>query len=620
MPPILQSKRPKDLKDTLKKFLHYLGKHKILLLIIAILVTLSALANLLGTYMFQPIIDNFADPNSDKFENLWQAIILEASIYIVGALSTLGYTQIMIYLAQKVIYELRKDMFAKMETLPLSFFDHQTHGQIMSTYTNDIDMLADAMNNAFAMLISNFIQIVGLFVLIFVLNWLLSIICTIFYIIIFFYVLNASKKAKQNFEKQQAAMAKLNGFVEESLSGQKVVKVFNHEEENILEFAKQNKFLKEVGENALRYSFSMVPFVVSVSYINYAVVAIIGAMLTIHPLFGITFSVGGISAYLVFVRQGTMPINQFTQQANLLLGGMAGAERIFKLIDEEAEIDDGNITLVNVKENNGTLIEVNEKTDLWAWKKSDDTLVKLQGDVRFYNVDFSYYKDKPILTDLSLYAKPAQKIAFVGSTGAGKTTITNLINRFYEIADGTITYDGIDIRQIKKHDLRQSLGIVLQDTHLFTGTIKDNVKYGKLDATDDEVIMAAKLANADNFIRRLPDGYNTFIKADGANLSQGQRQLLSIARAMIANTPVLILDEATSSIDTRTESLVEKGMDKLMEGRTVFMIAHRLSTIKNANAIMVLEHGKIIERGTHKELLEKKGIYYKLYTGALELD
>ena len=620
MPPILQSKRPKDLKDTLKKFLHYLGKHKILLLIIAILVTLSALANLLGTYMFQPIIDNFADPNSDKFENLWQAIILEASIYIVGALSTLGYTQIMIYLAQKVIYELRKDMFAKMETLPLAFFDHQTHGQIMSTYTNDIDMLADAMNNAFAMLISNFIQIVGLFVLIFVLNWLLSIICTIFYIIIFFYVLNASKKAKQNFEKQQAAMAKLNGFVEESLSGQKVVKVFNHEEENILEFAKQNKFLKEVGENALRYSFSMVPFVVSVSYINYAVVAIIGAMLTIHPLFGITFSVGGISAYLVFVRQGTMPINQFTQQANLLLGGMAGAERIFKLIDEEAEIDDGNITLVNVKENNGTLIEVNEKTDLWAWKKSDDTLVKLQGDVRFYNVDFSYYKDKPILTDLSLYAKPAQKIAFVGSTGAGKTTITNLINRFYEIADGTITYDDIDIRQIKKHDLRQSLGIVLQDTHLFTGTIKDNIKYGKLDATDDEVIMAAKLANADNFIRRLPDGYNTFIKADGANLSQGQRQLLSIARAMIANTPVLILDEATSSIDTRTESLVEKGMDKLMEGRTVFMIAHRLSTIKNANAIMVLEHGKIIERGTHKELLEKKGIYYKLYTGALELD
>ena len=620
MPPILQSKRPKDLKDTLKKFLHYLGKHKILLLIIAILVTLSALANLLGTYMFQPIIDNFADPNSDKFENLWQAIILEASIYIVGALSTLGYTQIMIYLAQKVIYELRKDMFAKMETLPLAFFDHQTHGQIMSTYTNDIDMLADAMNNAFAMLISNFIQIVGLFVLIFVLNWLLSIICTIFYIIIFFYVLNASKKAKQNFEKQQAAMAKLNGFVEESLSGQKVVKVFNHEEENILEFAKQNKFLKEVGENALRYSFSMVPFVVSVSYINYAVVAIIGAMLTIHPLFGITFSVGGISAYLVFVRQGTMPINQFTQQANLLLGGMAGAERIFKLIDEESEIDDGNITLVNVKENNGTLIEVNEKTDLWAWKKSDDTLVKLQGDVRFYNVDFSYYKDKPILTDLSLYAKPAQKIAFVGSTGAGKTTITNLINRFYEIADGTITYDGIDIRQIKKHDLRQSLGIVLQDTHLFTGTIKDNIKYGKLDATDDEVIMAAKLANADNFIRRLPDGYNTFIKADGANLSQGQRQLLSIARAMIANTPVLILDEATSSIDTRTESLVEKGMDKLMEGRTVFMIAHRLSTIKNANAIMVLEHGKIIERGTHKELLEKKGIYYKLYTGALELD
>lgn len=620
MPPILQSKRPTNLKGTLKKFLKYLGKHKFLLLIVAILVTLSALANLLGTFMFQPIIDEFADPNSNKFHILWQGILLEASIYFVGALSTLGYTQIMIYLAQKVIYELRRDMFSKMETLPLSFFDHQTHGQIMSNYTNDIDMLADAMNNAFAMLISNFIQIVGLFVLIYILNWLLSILCTIFYIIIFLYVVNASKKAKRNFEKQQEAMAKLNGFVEESLAGQKVVKVFNHEQDNIDKFIKQNKFLQQVGENALRYSFSMVPFVVSISYINYAVVAIIGALLTIHPLLGVTFSVGGISAYLVFVRQGTMPINQFTQQANLLLGGMAGAERIFKLIDEQAEIDDGNITLVNVKENNANLIEVNEKTNLWAWKKADDTLVKLRGDVRFYNVDFAYYDDKPILTDLSLYAKPGQKIAFVGSTGAGKTTITNLINRFYEINSGTITYDGLDIKNIKKSDLRQSLGIVLQDTHLFTGTIKDNIKYGKLDATDDEVVLAAKLANADSFIKRLPNGYNTYIKSDGANLSQGQRQLLSIARAMIADLPVLILDEATSSIDTRTEALVEKGMDKLMEGRTVFMIAHRLSTIKNANAIMVLEHGKIIERGTHDELLAKRGVYYQLYTGALELE
>lgn len=620
MPPILGSKRPKNLKRTAKQFLHYLGRHKILLFVVAILVTISALANLLGTYMFKPIIDEFASPESDNFKNLWQGILLEACIYLCGALATLGYTQIMVYLAQKVIFELRRDMFSKMETLPLSFFDHQTHGQIMSNYTNDIDMLADSMNNAFAMLISNFIQIVGLFVLIFILNWLLSILCTIFYIIIFIYVLYASKRAKKNFEKQQEAMAQLNGFVEESLSGQKVVMVFNHEEENIKQFIEQDKYLQKVGEEALRYSFSMIPFVVSVSYINYAVVAIIGALLALNPVLGVTFTLGSISTYLVYVRQATMPINQFTQQSNLLLGGLAGAERIFNLIDETPEIDDGTVTLVNVKEADNKLIEVNEKTNTWAWKKSDDSLEKLKGDVRFYNVDFGYYENKLILNDLSLYAKPGQKIAFVGSTGAGKTTITNLINRFYEINSGSITYDGIDVKDIKKQDLRRSLGIVLQDTHLFTGTIKDNIKYGKLDATDDEVIAAAKLANADGFIRRLPDGYNTYITGDGANLSQGQRQLLSIARAMIADTPVLILDEATSSIDTRTEALVEKGMDKLMEGRTVFMIAHRLSTIKNSNAIMVLDHGVIIERGTHEELLAKKGIYYKLYTGALELD
>lgn len=618
MPPILNSKRPTNLKGTAKQFLHYLGNHKILLLIVAILVTISAMANLIGTYMFRYVIRIAEDVN--QYPNLWKFILIEVAIYLSGALSTLGYTQIMVYLAQKVIYELRRDMFSKMETLPLAFFDHQTHGQIMSNYTNDIDMLSDAMNNAFAMLISNFIQIVGLFVLLFVINWLLSILCTIFYIIIFVYVVYASKRAKHNFEKQQDAMAKLNGFVEESLSGQKVVMVFNHEEENIAEFQKQNAFLQKVGENALRYSFSMVPFVVSVSYINYAIVAIIGGLLVIHPLLGVTFAAADMAAYLVFVRQATLPINQFTQQANLLLGGMAGAERIFKLINETPEIDNGNVTLVNVKGDDEHMIEVNDKTNQWAWKKTDDTLVPLKGDVRFYNVDFAYYQDKPILSDLSLYAKPGQKIAFVGSTGAGKTTITNLINRFYEINGGSITYDGIDIKDIKKHDLRHSLGIVLQDTHLFTGTIKENIKYGKLDATDDEVIQAAKLANADSFIRKLPNGYNTYISGDGANLSQGQRQLLSIARAMIADTPVLILDEATSSIDTRTEALVEKGMDKLMEGRTVFMIAHRLSTIKNANAIIVLEHGVIIERGTHEELLAKKGIYYQLYTGALELD
>ncbi len=617
MPPVLSSKRPNNLKGTIKQFLYYLGKHKFLLLLVALLVTISAAANLGGTYMINIIIDQYVD---EKYDKLWQIILVEGGIYLSGALATLGYTQIMVYLAQKVIYELRRDMFNNMQYLPLAFFDHQTHGQIMSNYTNDIDALSDAMNNAFAMLISNFIQIVGIIVLIFVLNWLLSLLSILFFICIFAYVIYASKKAKNNFKKQQDAMAKLNGFVEESLSGQKVVKVFNHEEENKLAFQKQNDYLREVGENALRYSFSMIPFVVSMGYINYAIVAIIGAILTINPIFNISFSIGGISTFLIFVRQATMPINQFTQQSNLLLNGLAGAERIFKLISEEHEIDNGTVTLVNVKEKDNKLIEVNNNTGLWAWKKSDDTLTLLKGDVRFYNVDFSYYKDKPILQNLSLYAKPGQKIAFVGSTGAGKTTITNLINRFYEIDSGTITYDGIDIRNIRKQDLRHSLGIVLQDTTLFTGTIKDNIKYGKLDATDDEVYAAATLANANSFIRKLPNGYNTFIRGDGSNLSQGQRQLISIARAMIADLPVLILDEATSSIDTRTEALVEKGMDKLMEGRTVFMIAHRLSTIQNSNAIMVLDHGKIIERGTHDELLSKKGIYYQLYTGVLELD
>ena len=613
-------KRPKNVKASAKRLFSYMGRHKILLIVVTILVTISASANLIGTYMLMPIIDKYADMSSPLFNELWKPILFEAVIYLFGVLSTLGYTQIMVYLAQKIVYEMRADLFNKMEKLPLSYFDSKTHGDIMSNYTNDIDAVSDTMNNAFAVLIQNMILIIGLLTIIFVLNWVLSVVCVIFYLIMTCYIVYAGKVSKRNFREQQKVMGVLNGFVEETLTGQKVVKVFNHEEANIAKFKEQNEALRKAGESALRYSFSMVPMVVGISYINYAVVAILGGLIAMYPILGINFSLGGMALYLVFVRQAAMPINQFTQQANLLLYGLAASERIFTVLDEIDEINLGQVKLVNIIKENDKIIKTDERTNMWAWEKLDGHLIELKGDVRFYKVDFSYDNNKMILENLSLYAKPGQKIAFVGSTGAGKTTITNLINRFYEINGGSITYDGIDIRNIRKEDLRRSLGIVLQDTHLFTGTIKDNIKYGKLDATDEEIYEAAKLANADSFIRRLPNGYDTMVTADGSNLSQGQRQLLAISRAAIANCPVLILDEATSSIDTHTEALVQKGMDRLMEGRTVFVIAHRLSTIKNANAIMVLEKGKIIERGDHQFLLSQKGVYYNLYTGKMELD
>ena len=477
----------------------------------------------------------------------------------------------------------------------------------MSNFINDMDSLSEAINNAFAMLISNFIQIVGLIILIFVINWLLALVCVIFYAIMFTYIVFASKKSKQYFKKSSNVLANLNGFVEESISGQKVVKVFNHEEKNIESFKKRNLELRESNFKAVRYSTSMVPMVVSLSYINYAIVAIFGGLIALGYIPLVTLTVGGIASFLVFVRQGALPINQFTQQSNLLLNGLAGAERIFNLLDEVSEIDEGNITLVKNEDNS------------YSWV-SDNVLIPLKGEVKFYDVDFSYHKGKRILTNLNLWADKGEKIAFVGSTGAGKTTITNLINRFYELEGGKIEIDSLDITKIKKSSLRQSLGIVLQDTHLFTGTIYENIKYGNLDATKDDVIEAAKLANAHSFIKRLPDGYDTMIYSDGANLSEGQRQLISIARAAVSKRPILILDEATSRIDTRTESLVESGMDHLMEGKTVFVIAHRLSTVRNSDAIMVLEKGKIIERGNHEDLLAQKGVYYNLATGSLELE
>ena len=600
------------MQHTLRIFVSYLGRHKFMLLIVSILVTVSALANLLGTYMIRPVVNNLA--NGD-LHSLAIGVLVAAGIFAIGALAALGYSQTMVKAAQQVVFDIRRDLFAHMQTLPLRFFDQKRHGDIMSLFTNDIDTIADALNNSFAMAIQSFIQMIGTLVILYILNWKLSLIVTVCYGIMFWYMKFSGAKSKVFYAKQQQSLGELDGYIEEMVSGQKVVKVFNHEQASLQEFLEKNEKLRKEGTGAQSYAATMVPVVVSISYINYAIVAVLGGILAMRGM----ADVGSLASYLVFVRQAALPINQFTQQSNFLLSALAGAERVFDVMNLEPEVDEGDVTLVNVRKENGILKECQEKTGKWAWRSKDGELTMLRGDVRFENVDFGYTKEHMILKNISLYAKPGQKIAFVGSTGAGKTTITNLINRFYGVQGGTVVYDGIDVRKIKKDALRHSLGIVLQDTHLFTGTVADNIRFGKLDATQEEIERAARIANAHSFIRRLPDGYDTMVTADGANLSQGQRQLLAIARAAVADPPVLILDEATSSVDTRTEELIEKGMDQLMEGRTVFVIAHRLSTVRNANAIMVLEQGKIVERGDHAELLEQKGKYYQLYHGMFEL-
>lgn len=600
------------MQHTLRIFVSYLGRHKFMLLIVSILVTVSALANLLGTYMIRPVVNNLA--NGD-LHSLAIGVLVAAGIFAIGALAAWGYSQTIVKAAQQVVFDIRRDLFAHMQTLPLRFFDQKRHGDIMSLFTNDIDTIADALNNSFAMAIQSFIQMIGTLVILYILNWKLSLIVTVCYGIMFWYMKFSGAKSKVFYAKQQQSLGELDGYIEEMVSGQKVVKVFNHEQASLQEFLEKNEKLRKEGTGAQSYAATMVPVVVSISYINYAIVAVLGGILAMRGM----ADVGSLASYLVFVRQAALPINQFTQQSNFLLSALAGAERVFDVMNLEPEVDEGDVTLVNVRKENGILKECQEKTGKWAWRSKDGELTMLRGDVRFENVDFGYTKEHMILKNISLYAKPGQKIAFVGSTGAGKTTITNLINRFYDVQGGTVVYDGIDVRKIKKDALRHSLGIVLQDTHLFTGTVADNIRFGKLDATQEEIERAARIANAHSFIRRLPDGYDTMVTADGANLSQGQRQLLAIARAAVADPPVLILDEATSSVDTRTEELIEKGMDQLMEGRTVFVIAHRLSTVRNANAIMVLEQGKIVERGDHAELLEQKGKYYQLYHGMFEL-
>ena len=589
---------------------------------VVILIFLGVIANVQGTMFMKNLIDDYITPflltDTPDFTPLAHAIARVAAFYAVGILSTYAYNRIMVNVTQGTLRELRNDLFAHMERLPIKYFDTHAHGDIMSIYTNDIDTLRQMISQSIPQVINSAVTIVSVFVSMVILNIPLTVVTLIMVAVMIMASKTAAGRSGKYFLEQQVNLGAVNGYIEEMMNGQKVVKVFCHEEENKKAFKELNDRLYVSADRANTFANFLGPINAQLGNISYVVCAIVGGVLALGGVGG--FTLGGLASFLTFNKSFSMPINQVSQQLNAIVMAMAGAERIFRLLDEEVEADNGYVTLVHAAEENGELKESKERTGRWAWKhvhQADGSVdyVEVKGNVVFDGVDFGYNDDKIVLHDVKLYATPGQKIAFVGSTGAGKTTITNLINRFYDIQDGKIRYDGININKIKKADLRHSLGIVLQDTHLFTGTVKENIRFGKLDATDEEVIAAAKLANADGFIRRLPNGYDTVLTGDGANLSQGQRQLLAIARAAIADPPVLILDEATSSIDTRTERIVQDGVDKLMKGRTTFVIAHRLSTVRNSDCIMVLEQGRIIERGTHDQLIDEKGRYYQLYTG-----
>jgi len=612
MPPVKRRglQKPKHTRQTLNRLFSYMASYKALWIVVVLCVILDAGANITGTYLLKPALNiyivpyiNAVDVDLTAFARL---LALMGIIYIVGAIASYLNNRIMLLISTRTLYKIRTDLFSHMETLPLSYYDKKTHGELMSLYTNDVDTLRDMLSQSVPRLLNSFLTVTGVLTMMLILSPVLCAIVLVFVFLIISTIKAVGKKSANSFRENQKSIGLVNGYIEELITGQKVVKVFNHEKKAREEFAVLNENLRKAGTSANTWGTIMGPITNNMGHIQYAVTAIFGALLVIKG----SLSIGTIASFLQYTRNFNRPIDEMSQLFNGILNALAGAERIFLAIDEMPEVDDGKVTLVK------------EAAETWSWKnETENKLVKLQGDVKIENVFFSYRPEKEILHGISLFAKPGQKIALVGSTGSGKTTITNLLTRFYDIADGkgSITYDGIALKDIKKNDLRRSLGMVLQDTHLFTGTVRDNIRYGNLDATDEQILSAAKLANAHSFIKHLPQGYDTVLTADGANLSQGQRQLLAIARAAVADPPVLILDEATSSIDTRTEALIEKGMDSLMQGRTVFVIAHRLSTVRNADCIIVLEKGNIIERGTHEELLSLQGRYYQLYTGAFEL-
>ena len=627
-PDMNQKGKPKFNKKTAKRLLKYVTEtYKIQFVIVFVCILLSAIATTAVSLSLRYLLDDFILPligqKEPNFAELYQALAVLGCIFLVGVIATFIYTRMMVFIGQGVLKRVRDDMFEHMQTLPIRYFDQNTNGSVMSLYTNDTDTLRQMISQAIPQALMSLFTIIVTFISMLILSPLLTVLAVLIIFLMLFVTGKIGARSGKYFVRQQMSLAEVTGFVEERMNGQRVVKVFNHEKKSEEEFDKLNEALFESAAQANKYGNMMGPVIGNIGNLQFVLTAVLGGILSVTGVGGITLGV--IASYLQFTKSFTQPFMQVAQQFNSIVMALAGAERIFNLIDEKPEDDEGYVTLVNAKKDaDGNITECRERTGMWAWKhphSADGSVsyTELKGDVRFEDVTFGYNEDKTILHDISLYAKPGQKLAFVGSTGAGKTTITNLINRFYDIQDGKIRYDGINITKIKKDDLRHSLGIVLQDTHLFTGTIRDNIRYGKLDATDEEIYAAAKLAHADQFIQMLPKGYDTMLSGDGEELSQGQRQLLSIARAAVADPPVLILDEATSSIDTRTESIVQKGMDNLMKGRTVFVIAHRLSTIRNSDAIIVLDHGRIIERGDHKELIRQKGTYYQLYTGKLEL-